>query len=241
MPDAARIQMELAGVSKRFGTGSSATLALDRVDLRIMQGEALLLMGPSGSGKTTLLSIMGGILSPDSGRVSLAGQGMDSLGPDELARVRLDHIGFIFQEYHLFRTLTVLQNLLVVLDLKGVKGSRAREQARHGLEWVGLGDKLSAYPATLSGGQKQRLAVARALAGDPTILLADEPTAALDSVNGQRILEMLRKLTTELGRTVVVVTHDHRIRRYADRVVTIEDGRIVARPDGTDSKPEGAR
>ncbi|WP_029897828.1 ATP-binding cassette domain-containing protein [Desulfohalovibrio reitneri] len=220
------IQLELRDVTKRFGSGPSATLAVNRADLRVRRGETLLLMGPSGSGKTTLLSMMGGILTPDSGRIMIAGQDITSLGRGRLAEVRLRHIGFIFQEYHLFHTLSVVQNLLVVLDLKGIRGRKAREIAEERLDWVGLSDKLSSYPAKLSGGQKQRLAVSRALCGEPEIILADEPTAALDSENGQRILDMLHRLTFELGRTLVVVTHDPRIRRYADRVVTIEDGKL---------------
>ncbi|EPR30546.1 ABC transporter related protein [Alkalidesulfovibrio alkalitolerans DSM 16529] len=224
--------IEIMGVGKRFGSGTSATIALDDVSLSVGRGEILLLMGPSGSGKTTLLSIMGCILRPDSGVVRIAGQDVTKAGQDALSLVRLRHIGFIFQEYHLFPTLTVLQNVLVSLDLKGIKGVAARKAATAGLSAVGLGDRLNEYPAKLSGGQKQRLAIARALAGEPGIILADEPTAALDSETGRSVLNLLRGLAHDLQRTLVIVTHDPRIIEYADRVVRIEDGRIL--PAGSD-------
>lgn len=217
----------IMGVGKRFGSGASATIALDDVSLSVGRGEILLLMGPSGSGKTTLLSIMGCILRPDSGVVRIAGKDVTKAGQDALSLVRLRHIGFIFQEYHLFPTLTVLQNVLVSLDLKGIKGAAARKAATAGLSAVGLGDRLHTYPAKLSGGQKQRLAIARALAGEPGIILADEPTAALDSETGRSVLNLLRGLAHDLQRTLVIVTHDPRIIEYADRVVRIEDGRIL--------------
>lgn len=224
--------IEILGVNKRFGSGASATVALDDVNLSVGRGEILLLMGPSGSGKTTLLSVMGCILRPDSGIVRIAGRDVTTMGQDALSLVRLRHIGFIFQEYHLFPTLTVLQNVLVSLDLKGITGAAARAAATAGLASVGLGDRLNEYPAKLSGGQKQRLAIARALAGQPEIILADEPTAALDSETGRAVLNLLRGLAHDLQRTLVIVTHDPRIIEYADRVVRIEDGRIL--PAGSD-------
>lgn len=224
--------IEIVGVEKRFGSGASATVALADVSLSVGRGEILLLMGPSGSGKTTLLSIMGCILRPDGGIVRIAGKDVTKADQDALSLVRLRHIGFIFQEYHLFPTLTVLQNVLVSLDLKGVGGAAARTAATAGLAAVGLGDRLNEYPAKLSGGQKQRLAIARALAGEPDIILADEPTAALDSETGRSVLNLLRGLAHDLQRTLVIVTHDPRIIEYADRVVRIEDGRIL--PAGND-------
>lgn len=224
--------IEIVGVSKRFGSGASATVALDDVSLSVDRGEILLLMGPSGSGKTTLLSVMGCILRPDSGVVRIAGKDVTKMDQDALSLVRLRHIGFIFQEYHLFPTLTVLQNVLVSLDLKGITGASARTAAAAGLAAVGLGDRLNEYPAKLSGGQKQRLAIARALAGQPEIILADEPTAALDSETGRSVLALLRGLAHDLQRTLVIVTHDPRIIECADRVVRIEDGRLL--PAGSD-------
>ena len=185
-----------------------------------------MLSGPSGSGKTTLLSIMGGILTPSQGEVIIRGRSTTGLDQGGLAELRLKYLGFIFQEYNLFPTLNCLDNLRVALDLRGVRGEEARAAARTGLEAVGLGDRALETPARLSGGQKQRLAIARALAGNPSVLLADEPTAALDSENGARIMRLLRDVAAEQDRAVVIVTHDPRIRDAADRVLFIEDGRL---------------
>lgn len=218
--------IELTGVGKVFGSGQNRTVALDAVSLSAATGEIVLLMGPSGSGKTTLLSIMGCILKPDQGSVRIAGREITGCTHDELARIRLAHIGFIFQEYHLFNTLSAVQNVMVTLDLAGKRSAEAAEIAARTLGLVGLGDRLNEYPENLSGGQKQRLAIARALAGNPGIILADEPTAALDSENGRNVLEILRDLAHNHGRTVIIVTHDPRISAYADRIVSIEDGRL---------------
>jgi putative ABC transport system ATP-binding protein len=214
------------GLCKSFGTGQARTMALDHVSLAVHPGELVLFMGPSGSGKTTLLSIMGCILRPDSGQVAIHGQTVTGLTEPELCRVRLEKIGFVFQNYNLFPTLRAVENVMVALDLKGVTMRQARWRAAEVMEAVGLGDKLMSLPEDLSGGQKQRLAIARALAGDPEIILADEPTAALDSVNGRLVIGLLRNLAMEPGRCVVVVTHDNRIFDFADRIVQIEDGRI---------------
>lgn len=218
--------ISVRGLSKAFGAGQARTVALDAVDLDVHPGELVLLMGPSGSGKTTLLSIMGCILRPDAGSVAIRGQEIVGLPEAKLCAVRLGHIGFIFQNYNLFPTLKAAENVMVALDLKGVKKHEARERSREVMEAVGLGDKLESLPEDLSGGQKQRLAIARALAGDPEIILADEPTAALDSVNGRMVIELLRGLALKRGRCVVVVTHDNRILDFADRIVHIEDGRL---------------
>jgi putative ABC transport system ATP-binding protein len=190
-------------------------------------GEMVLMMGPSGSGKTTLLSIMGCILAASSGSVRIAGTEVTKLGEKQLPAVRLKHIGFVFQGFNLFPTLTAGENIEVMLDLKGIRGGEARRHAAELLEHVGLGDKYDAFPEDLSGGQKQRVAIARALAGDPQIVLADEPTAALDSVTGRNVIEMMRSLAHQRGRAVVIVTHDGRLKEFADRVVRIEDGLIV--------------
>jgi putative ABC transport system ATP-binding protein len=214
------------GLCKAFGTGQARTVALEQVSLTVHPGELVLLMGPSGSGKTTLLSIMGCILRPDSGQVAIHGEVVTGLSEPELCRVRLSKLGFVFQNYNLFPTLRAVENVMVALDLKGVSMSQARERAAEVMDTVGLGDKLMSLPEDLSGGQKQRLAIARALAGDPEIILADEPTAALDSVNGRLVIGLLRDLARQRGRCVVVVTHDNRIFEFADRIVRIEDGRI---------------
>lgn len=226
MDDFIQSAISVSGLSKAFGTGSARTMALEDVSLDVQPGELVLLMGPSGSGKTTLLSIMGCILRPDAGRLVIHGQDVSGMSDRELCRVRLDHIGFIFQNYNLFPTLRAVENVMVALDLKGVRGAKARDRAAEVMESVGLGSKLDSLPGDLSGGQKQRLAFARALVSDPGIILADEPTAALDSVNGRLVIGLLRDLALTHGRCVVVVTHDNRIFEFADRIVSIEDGRI---------------
>jgi putative ABC transport system ATP-binding protein len=214
-------------VSKVYARGEAATRALDGVDLEIRRGEIVLLMGPSGSGKTTLLSIMGCILRPDNGRVEIAGRDVTRLSERELPGVRLGHIGFVFQGFNLFPTLTALGNVALALALRGVVRRDASARAAALLAQVGLEGKLHAYPADLSGGQKQRVAIARAMAGDPPIVLADEPTAALDTHGGQAVMDLLRDLARKRNRSVVIVTHDSRLVSYADRVIHIEDGRIL--------------
>jgi putative ABC transport system ATP-binding protein len=214
-------------ISKTYAEGEAAMRALDGVDLDVQRGELMLLMGPSGSGKTTLLSIMGCILRPSGGTIRLLGRDVTGLGERELPRVRLDHIGFVFQGFNLFSTLTAAGNVALALDLKGVPRREASRRAAMLLEQVGLSAKRDAYPADLSGGQKQRVAIARAIAGDPPIVLADEPTAALDTHSGHAVMELLRELARERDRTIVIVTHDSRMLSYADRIVHIEDGRIV--------------
>jgi putative ABC transport system ATP-binding protein len=220
---------------KTYGRGGEATVALDGIDLDVHGGEVMLLMGPSGSGKTTLVSIMGCILRPTSGTVTVRGREVSRLRERELPRIRLDNMGFVFQGFNLFPTLTAAENVEVALHLKGMRGARARSLAVASLNDVGLADKVRAYPADLSGGQKQRVAIARALAGDPAILLADEPTAALDSHSGRTVMTMLRDLTRSRGRAVVIVTHDNRILEFADRVVRIEDGKIGSARNGAEA------
>jgi putative ABC transport system ATP-binding protein len=213
-------------LTKTYESGEAAVQALRDVDLDVARGEVVLLMGPSGSGKTTLLSIMGCILRPTSGSVRIRGREVTGLGEKELPRVRLDHIGFIFQGFNLFPTLTAGENVELALDLKGVPAKAAKRRAGELLEQVGLSDKYNTFPSELSGGQKQRVAIARALAGEPDIILADEPTAALDSHSGRVVIEMLRDLARQHGRAVAVVTHDTRTLEFGDRIVHIEDGRI---------------
>jgi putative ABC transport system ATP-binding protein len=214
------------GVDMVFQSGSQRFQALINIDLDVYRGDIQLLMGPSGSGKTTLLSILGGILTPTAGSVCLLGQDLTRMSRAQLARFRLKNIGFIFQEFNLFPALTALENIVVALEMKGVKGRVGRQEAMLLLEQVELDTKANSLPRDLSGGQKQRVAIARALAGNPHFIMADEPTAALDSRSGQAVVALLRRLSKEQGRTVVMVTHDLRIMEEADRVVYIEDGML---------------
>jgi putative ABC transport system ATP-binding protein len=214
-------------LTKNYSEGATSAPALRGIDLDVEAGELMLLMGPSGSGKTTLLSIMGCILSPTSGSVRIAGKEVANLSQEELPAVRLENIGFVFQGFNLFPTLTAGENVELMLDLKGMRGEGARRRAAELLDAVGLGEKVNSFPSDLSGGQKQRVAIARALAGDPKIILADEPTAALDSHTGRNVMEMMRRLAHERGRAVVVVTHDSRVMEFGDRIVRIEDGMIA--------------
>lgn len=219
--------ISVRGLTKTYAEGSTGVQALRGADLDVEPGELVLLMGPSGSGKTTLLSIMGCILTASSGTVHIADREVTTLSEKELARVRLEHIGFVFQGFNLFPTLTAAENIELMLDLKGVRGPAAKKRSRELLAQVGLADKYDTFPSDLSGGQKQRVAIARALAGDPGIILADEPTAALDSQTGRTVIEMMRGLAHQRGSAVVIVTHDSRLRDFADRTVLLEDGRVV--------------
>ncbi len=213
-----------------YQTGSERFQALKGVSLKVCTGDIQLLMGPSGSGKTTLLSILAGILTPTAGSVKLLGQDITRLSKSQLAKFRLEHIGFIFQGFNLFPALTALENVEIALNLKGVHGEPARRQAMTLLAQVDLANKAKSLPRDLSGGQKQRVAIARALAGDPALIMADEPTAALDSQNGAAIIELLRQLAKDRGRTVLLVTHDPRILGVADKVAYLEDGQLQANP-----------
>lgn len=214
-----------------YRSGSQQVRVLKGINLDVQAGDIQLLMGPSGSGKTTLLSILGGILKPTSGQVSLLGNELTRLSASKLAQFRLDNIGFIFQGFNLFDALTAAENVEVALKMKGMRSRIARLEAHNLLEQVGLGDRIHNLPRDLSGGQKQRVAIARALAGDPQIIMADEPTAALDSHSGQMVIELLRQLAKEGGRTVLMVTHDPRVQKVADCVTYLEDGELKPLPD----------
>jgi putative ABC transport system ATP-binding protein len=219
--------LEVRDVVKVFEEGSQRVEVLRGVSLEVGAGEVLALEGPSGSGKTTLLSIMGCILTPTSGSVSVAGQEADPARGD-LRHIRRKSIGFVFQQYNLFPALTALENVEYALNVKGQRGTAAHAEAKRALERVGLGDRLSFLPRDLSGGQKQRVAIARALAGSPQVLLADEPTANLDSTVGTQVLELFRDLARQESKGLVIVTHDPKVRAFADRVVGIRDGRLAA-------------
>lgn len=207
-----------------FQSGQRRFQALQRIDWEIKSGDIQILMGPSGSGKTTLLSILAGLLTPTDGNVYLLGEEITTMSRSKLARFRRQNIGFIFQNFNLFPALTAAENIEVVLNIKGIRGKKAQYQAQALLEEVGLGIQRNQKPEDLSGGQKQRVAIARALAGNPQIIMADEPTAALDSHSGHTVIELLRRLAKEGGCTVLMVTHDPRIIDVADRVTYLEDG-----------------
>ncbi len=215
------------GVTKTYAEGSASVTALRGIDLDVHAGEVVMLMGPSGSGKTTLLSIMGCILASTGGSVRIAGIEVTQLREKELPRVRLEHIGFVFQGFNLFPTLTAGENVELMLDLKKEPQAAAKKRAQELLENVGLAEKYKSFPADLSGGQKQRIAIARALACDPEIVLADEPTAALDSHTGKNVMQMMADLAHKRGRAVVIVTHDPRVLEFADRTIRIEDGLVA--------------
>ncbi|BAY53150.1 ABC transporter ATP-binding protein [Thermostichus vulcanus NIES-2134] len=221
-----RLAIATTNLTKVYRSGHQEAPVLQGIDLQIQAGHLHLLMGPSGSGKTTLLSILAGILAPTSGQAVVLGQEITQLSKAALAKFRLQNIGFIFQSFNLFPALTALENVEIALNLKGIKGKKAKEQAVVLLEAVGLGDRLDFMPANLSGGQKQRVAIARALAGEPKIIFADEPTASLDSQNGQQVIKILYKLAKQNDCTVLIVTHDPRITAIADRITKIEDGKI---------------
>jgi putative ABC transport system ATP-binding protein len=216
------------GVTKVFEEGSQRVEVLRGVSLDVQEGEVVALEGPSGSGKTTLLSIIGCILTPTTGEVSVAGRRVKLDDPSSLRAVRRESIGFVFQQYNLFPALTALENVEYALNVKGAHGRTAHQEAHRVLERVGLGDRKGFLPRDLSGGQKQRVAIARALAGSPRVILADEPTANLDTAVGTQVLELFRTLAKDERKGLVIVTHDPKVRDVADRVVGIRDGRLAA-------------
>ena len=221
--------LEAKGIVKVLGEGAAQVQALKGVNLDLMPGELTLLMGPSGSGKTTLLSILGCILSPNSGTLTIARHTATGMSPEQLADLRRQHVGFVFQSYNLVPTLTAAENIMLALDLRGAPLAEAPALAAKALQQVGLSHRAHATPSKLSGGEKQRVSIARALAGSPSVILADEPTAALDSENGKGVMALLSQVAKDSSRAVLVVTHDHRTLSYADRLIRIEDGRIVGR------------
>ena len=220
--------LEARNVEKHFTEGRETVTVLKGVDFSAERGEIVSLEGPSGSGKTTFLSILGCILTPSTGSLTIDGQAIDIRRESALAAIRKRSLGFVFQQFNLFPSLTALENVEYALNVKGMPGRAARVEAERVIEAVGLGDRKKFLPRDLSGGQKQRVAIARALAGSAPILLADEPTANLESVVGTQVLEMFRDLAKKENRALVIVTHDPKVRTISDRVVKIHDGRLAA-------------
>jgi putative ABC transport system ATP-binding protein len=218
------IVLKAREVKKEFADGSEIVRVLQGVSLDVARGRVLALEGRSGSGKTTLLSILGCILSPSSGSLVIDSQPVDTHNPQQLSAIRKKSIGFVFQQFNLFPALSAKENVEYALNIRGVKDKSAGLEAIRMLEQVGLADRADFLPRDLSGGQKQRVAIARALVGNVPLILADEPTANLDTETGQQVLKLMRKLATEQDRAMVIVTHDKRVHDIADEVLTIKEG-----------------
>ena len=218
--------VETTNLAKQFGEGHEAVVAVDDVSISIAQGELLMIMGESGSGKTTLISLIGCILQPTSGRLVIDGTEIDYEAQD-MSLLRRDKIGFVFQLFNLIPYLTALENVMVPMDIAGVKGQEAEDKARRLLGQVGLPDRLDHRPSQLSGGEQQRVSFARSLANDPLIVFADEPTANLDSKNSASLMDLIANLCRERNTTFAVITHNEQLRKNADRIIEMKDGRIV--------------
>jgi putative ABC transport system ATP-binding protein len=227
--------LAMRGVRKTFEAENAPVRALRGVDLNITGGEFVALMGPSGCGKSTLLNLVAGLDTPDEGEISVAGEQVTGRSEDDLARLRRRHIGLVFQFFNLLEGMTVLENVALPAVIAGRRRKMAETRARDLLDLLGISGKASAVPGVLSGGQRQRLAIARALANEPTLLLADEPTGALDSAGGEEVMELLRRLHAG-GQTIVMVTHDATVAAAAGRVVRMRDGRME-RPE---TEPDGS-
>jgi putative ABC transport system ATP-binding protein len=221
--------LEAVNLAKDLGSGAARVAALKGVSLTLNPGELTLLMGPSGSGKTTLLSILGGMLTPTGGTVRICGNPTAGLGPEELALLRREHVGFVFQSFHLFPALSATDNVRLALDVRGEPSRGAKVRSREALARVGLTSKAKAYPRELSGGEQQRVAIARAIVSDPNLLLCDEPTGDLDRTTADEILSILQLLNKDLGKTIVMVTHDPAAARYASRTLHLDKGQFVER------------
>lgn len=218
--------LDVTNPTKRFGTGAAEVVAVRDVSLTVSPGEVILIMGPSGSGKSTLLLMLGGLLRPTSGAIRLNGTDLTALSENQLPAIRLRKFGFVFQDFNLLSALDAVENVAVVAELAGVQRRPARERAIALLRELGLGERLHFLPEKLSGGEKQRVAIARALINDPDVILANEPTANLDSHHGKEIMRLLRRIAKEHSHAVVIVSHDHRIKEIADRVLWLEDGQF---------------
>ncbi len=228
--------ISVRGIVKDFGSGQTAVRALHGIDADVFPGELTYLVGESGSGKTTLISIIAGILYPSEGSVCVFGTEIYALGENALVRFRLSNIGFIFQQYNLIPTLTAAENASVPLVAAGIKRDQAVARAAQTLEQLNIGNLADRLPRQMSGGQQQRVAIARALVHNPRLIVCDEPTAALDASSGRRVMDLLRAVSIQPDRAVIIVTHDNRVFDLADRILEIEDGRIVG-----DRRPKQAQ
>jgi putative ABC transport system ATP-binding protein len=228
----ATVAIQAVALNKWFGDGEARTFAVKDVSFEAYFGEVLYIVGPSGSGKTTLLSIISGILRPNAGQVMVEGQDLWGLSDDEIANFRLDKVGFVFQDYHLFPRLTTAENVAIPLILKKINWDEALKVAAEYLEIVGLRDRMNLPPVKLSGGEQQRVAIARAIASHPDILIFDEPTASLDGDTGKRIVSFIKEKILTDQRCIIIVTHDSRIFEYADRIMNMEDGKISGLHNG---------
>ncbi|MDX2017859.1 MAG: ABC transporter ATP-binding protein [Planctomycetota bacterium] len=225
-PSSGSLAVRCKGLTKTYGTGQSAVRALRGVDLDVHAGELLMLVGPSGCGKTTLISVIAAVLEADGGECSVFGQNLAAMKASDRARFRGETVGFVFQAFNLIPTLTIAENVAVPLLINGVDRAVAIQKARDMLGRVGLGDRWKNAPSKLSGGQQQRVAIARALIHTPRLIVCDEPTSALDHQTGMKVMELLREVALDHGRSLVVVTHDSRIFEYADRIAEMDDGHI---------------
>ncbi|HQU28249.1 MAG: ABC transporter ATP-binding protein [Nitrospira sp.] len=232
--DLSRWLVRAKGITKSFGEGHTKIPVLKGVDLDVARGEVLLLVGPSGSGKTTLLSVIAGILEADEGELMILGENIKAFSQSAKTLFRRDHLGFVFQQYHLLPTLTASENAAVPLLIRGMPKRDAMAHAEEVLRSVGMGERLASLPNRLSGGEQQRVAIARALAGDPQLLLCDEPTASLDAETGHRVVEQLRAIGKRPDRAVIIVTHDSRIFEFGDRIVHMDDGLVHQIQDGSE-------
>ena len=220
------VVLDVQGLTKVFGSGPASVRAVDAIDLAVRRSEIVLIVGPSGAGKTTLLTMIGGVLKPTSGSVHLNGYDITSMKESELTHVRRHLASFVFQTFNLLESLSAVENVEVALNFAGVTGKEARQRATRLLVDLGMAGRLHFKPRVLSGGEKQRVSIGRALANEPQLILADEPTANLDSKHGHDVVALLRDIAKKHGRTVLIVSHDHRIRDVADRILWLEDGRF---------------
>jgi len=223
---ATEVAVACRNVTKDFGEGDTRVRVLQGIDVEVALGEMTLLVGPSGCGKTTLISIIAGLLDVSGGEVDVLGERISQMSGSKKTRFRLKNVGFVFQQYNLLPALTAAENAAVPLIVAGMARSKAVVRAKEVLTHVGLGSRLNALPTQLSGGQQQRVAIARAIVHEPRLLVCDEPTAALDAKSGQTVLELLKETACRPDRAVIVVTHDNRESHFADRMITMEDGRI---------------